>query len=239
MPDPRSQSSSAPKPKLSEDAIYLDLYNAICERQLLPETKLGEVVLAEHYGVSRTIIRQVLQRLAGDHLVKLEPNRGAFVASLTLQEARQIYEAWRLLEAAIIRDVAKTITAEQVTALQTLIAAERKACDEGDRPLLTRLSVQFHTQLADLCSNQFLSRFLKELIPQTSLAYFHEIQKMPVCTQTEHSEILDLVAAGDGEGAIAAALKHLDGIEATLNAHALLNPQLSLVDRLRVKTAKP
>lgn len=237
MPD--SQSRDLPKPKLTEDAIYQDLYNSICERRLLPETKLGEAVLAEHYGVSRTIIRQVLQRLAGDHLVKLEPNRGAFVASLTLQEARQIYEAWRLVESAIIRDVTKTITSEQVAALRTLIAAERQACDDNDYPLLTRLSVQFHIQLANLCSNQFLGRFLKELIPQTSLAYFYEIQKMPVCTKDEHSEILDLIAAGDAEGAIAAAFKHLDGIEAALNAQASLTHPRGLLDRLRVKTPMP
>jgi DNA-binding GntR family transcriptional regulator len=161
---PKAASTSRSKAieKPTEEFIYTELYNTICERQLLPNTKLGEAMLAEHYGVSRTIIRQVLQRLAGDRLVKLEPNRGAFVAHLTLEEAKQIYEAWRLVEAAIIREVVKTITPEQIISLRTLVAAERKACDEENYPLLTRLSMQFHTQLADLCSNQFLSRFLKE-----------------------------------------------------------------------------
>ena len=76
-----TQANSKPKPidKPTEELIYTELYDAVCERQLLPDTKLGEAMLAEHYGVSRTIIRQVLQRLAGDRLVKLEPNRGAFV----------------------------------------------------------------------------------------------------------------------------------------------------------------
>ncbi len=90
---PASQSQFRSKP--TEDVIYTELYNAILERRLPPETKLGENLLAEHYGVSRTIIRQGLQRLAHDRLVKLEPNRGAFVGSLSLQEAKQIYEAWR------------------------------------------------------------------------------------------------------------------------------------------------
>lgn len=219
--------------KTTEEFIYTELYNTICERQLLPTTKLGEAMLAEHYGVSRTIIRQVLQRLAGDRLVKLEPNRGAFVAHLSLEEAQQIYEAWRLVEAAIICEVVKTITPEQVASLRTLIAAERKACDDNDHPLLTRLSMQFHTQLADLCSNQFLSRFLKELIPQTSLAYFYDVKKMPVCTKDEHSEILDLIESGDAEAAVAAAKQHLDGIEAALNAQASLEQHVSLVDKLK------
>jgi DNA-binding GntR family transcriptional regulator len=226
----RRQSKSDPKP--TEDFIYTDLYNAICERHLPPETKLGEAMLAEHYGVSRTIIRQVLLRLSSDRLVKLEPNRGAFVARLTLEEARQIYEAWRLVEAAIIRDVTQSISAEQVASLRALIAAERVACDEQNYPLLTRLSIQFHMQLADLCSNKFLGRFLKELIPQTSLAYFYEIRKMPVCTKDEHSSILELIVAGEAEAAVEAARKHLDGIEAALNARAAIDRRVSLVDKL-------
>ncbi len=226
-----------PKPdaRSTEEFIYTDLYNSICERHLPPDTKLGEAILAEHYGVSRTIIRQVLLRLSSDRLVKLEPNRGAFVARLTLEEARQIYEAWRLVEAAIIRDLTKTIQPEQVAQLRSLIAAERIACDEQNYPLLTRLSIQFHMQLADFCSNKFLGRFLKELIPQTSLAYFYEIRKMPICTKDEHSEILELMVAGEAEAAVQAARAHLDGIESALNARVAFDRQMSLVDKLNVR----
>lgn len=233
MPDALQRSDSVTKAKPTEDVIYAELYDAICERQLLPDTKLGEAMLAEHYGVSRTIIRQVLLRLSGDHLVKLEPNRGAFVARLSLAEAKQIYAVWRLIEAEIIRDVTTSITPKQIASLRALIAAERKACSEEDYPLLTRLSTQFHMQLADLCSNQFLSRFLKELIPQTSLAYFYDVRKMPLCTKDEHSIILNHIEAGEVEAAVVAATHHLDGIEAALNARAALDQKVSLVDKLK------
>ncbi|MCL1472222.1 GntR family transcriptional regulator [Argonema antarcticum A004/B2] len=224
------------KSKPTEDFIYTELYNAILERRLPPETKLGENLLAEHYGVSRTIIRQVLMRLSHDRLVKLEPNRGAFVATLSLAEAKQIYEAWRLTEAAIVRDVTKTITKKQIAVLQALVAEERLACEQQDLPWLTRLSAQFHLQLADLCTNKYLGRFLKELVPQTSLAFFYEVRNMPICTKDEHSEILDYIASGDVEAAVAAAMRHLDGIEAGLNARAALNQTASLVDILKAKT---
>lgn len=230
-----AQSHPNPKSKPTEEFIYTELYNAICERQLLPDTKLGEAMLAEHYGVSRTIIRQVLQRLAGDRLIKLEPNRGAFVASLTHAEARQIYQAWRLVEAEIIRDVAASIAPDQLASLRDLIAAERKACDLKDYPLLTRLSLQFHIQLANLCRNKFLAQFLQELVPLTALAYYYEIQKMPVCTEDEHSTILEYIAAGDAEAAVNAAKQHLDGVEAALNARASLEHRVSLVDKLKTR----
>lgn len=226
MPSP----SHATKP--TEDMVYTELYDSICERQILPDTKLGEALLAEHFGVSRTIIRQVLQRLAGDGLVRLEPNRGAFVARITLDEAQQIYAAWRLLEESIIREVTASITSEQIQFLRQLIAQERQACAAQDYPLLTRLSSQFHIQLAALSRNKYLGKFLGELIPLSSLAYFYEVKNMPLCTEDEHSQILDCIEAGDGEQAVAIAHRHLDGIQAALNAYASLDSQLSLADRL-------
>ncbi|MEB3212326.1 MAG: GntR family transcriptional regulator [Leptolyngbyaceae bacterium] len=226
-------SSSSTKP--SEDMVYTELYDSICERQLLPDTKLGEALLAEHFGVSRTIIRQVLQRLAGNGLVRLEPNRGAFVERITLEEAQQIYAAWRLVEETIIRDVTPSITPEQIQSLRQLVAQERHACDEKNYPLLTRLSSQFHIQLAALSQNKYLGKFLTELIPLTSLAYFYEVKNMPLCTEDEHSQILDGIEAGDVEQAVAIAHRHLDGIEAALNAAASLDPHISLTDRLNMR----
>ena len=233
MQTARQLRQSQVKPKPTEEFIYTELYQTILERRLPPETKLGENLLAEHYGVSRTIIRQVLMRLSHDRLVKLEPNRGAFVASLSRAEAKQIYEAWRLTEAAIVRDVTQTITKKQIAALRQLVTEERLACEQQDLPRLTRLSAQFHIQLADLCTNKYLGRFLKELVPLTSLAFFYEVQNMPICTKDEHSEILDYIASRDVEAAVAAALRHLDGIEAGLNARASLNQTASLVDILK------
>jgi len=230
-----AMASSSHSTKPTEEMVYTELYDSICERQLFPDTKLGEALLAEHFGVSRTIIRQVLQRLAGDGLVRLEPNRGAFVDRITLEQAQQIYSAWRLVEETIIRDVTPSITPEQIKSLRNLIAQERRACDEKDYPLLTRLSSQFHIQLAALSQNKYLGKFLRELIPLTSLAYFYEVKNMPLCTKDEHSKILDCIEAGDVEQAVAIAQKHLDGIEAALNACASLDSQISLADRLKIR----
>ncbi|HTL90498.1 MAG TPA: GntR family transcriptional regulator [Leptolyngbya sp.] len=232
---PPSQSSVAP-PKSTEELIYTELFDSILERRLPPETKLGENLLAEHYGVSRTIIRQVLIRLSHDQLIKLEPNRGAFVASLTLEQAKQIYAAWRLTESAIIEEVTQTITQTQIATLRSLVKEERFACEQKDIPRLTRLSAEFHMQLADLSENKYLARFLKALIPQTSLAFFYKVEGMPICTKDEHSEILDHIAAGDGAAAVQAVLAHLDGIESALNARVAMSGNAGLVDSLKARS---
>jgi DNA-binding GntR family transcriptional regulator len=219
----------------TEDAVYTELRDAICERQLLPDTKLGETPLAEHFDVSRTIIRQVLLRLAGEGLVRQEPNRGAFVARISLEEAQQIYAAWRLVEGTIIQEITASITPKQVRALRNLITQERQACGEKDYPRLTRLSMQFHIELAALSQNIYLGRFLQELIPLTSLAYFYDVKSMPLCTEDEHSQILNAIESGEAEQAVAVARNHLDGIEAALNTFAALEPRLSLVERLATR----
>lgn len=231
-----SQPLPESQPKSTEELIYIELFDSILERRLPPDTKLGENLLAAHYGVSRTIIRQVLMRLSHDQLIKLEPNRGAFVASLTLEQAKQIYAAWRLTEAEIVREVTRTITRKQVAELRSLVKEERLACEQKDLPRLTRLSAQFHIQLADLSQNKYLARFLKELIPQTSLAFFYEVQGMPICTKDEHNEILNHIAAGDEAAAVQAVLSHLDGIESALNARASLNNNASIVDLLKSRS---
>ena len=70
------------------DQIYERIYTAIIEQALRPGSKLGEEALCGIFGVSRTLVRRVLHRLAGEHVVELLPNRGAFVARPSIAEAR-------------------------------------------------------------------------------------------------------------------------------------------------------
>ena len=71
--------------------IVESVTTAIVERRLLPGTKLAEQQIADIFGVSRTVVRQALNQLSRDHLVVLEPARGAFVATPSVDEARQVF----------------------------------------------------------------------------------------------------------------------------------------------------
>ncbi|WP_228485628.1 GntR family transcriptional regulator [Thermaerobacillus caldiproteolyticus] len=77
--------------KIGEEHIYQILRNAIFNADLSPGTQLIESSLAEAFGVSRTPIRAVLQRLKYDSLVKMIPHRGAFVYCPTPKESEQIF----------------------------------------------------------------------------------------------------------------------------------------------------
>src|SRR5882672_12234424 len=86
--------------------IVESVTGAIVERRLMPGTKLAEQKIADVFKVSRTLVRQALMQLSRDKLITLEPARGARVAEPSVDEARQVFEARNMLEAAMIKRAA-------------------------------------------------------------------------------------------------------------------------------------
>ncbi|HSQ73211.1 MAG TPA: GntR family transcriptional regulator, partial [Rubrivivax sp.] len=105
---------------------------AIVERRLMPGTKLAEQPIADIFKVSRTLVRQALNQLSRDHLVTLEPARGAFVAQPSAQEARQVFEVRAMLEAALMRQLCARITDAQIAELRRHLRAESEAVARTD-----------------------------------------------------------------------------------------------------------
>ncbi len=94
----------------STSVIVSALTKAIVEHRLHPGTKLAEQKLADHFGVSRTLVRQALLQLSQHQLVTLEPARGAFVAAPSVDEARQVFAVRRMLECEMARGFARQAT---------------------------------------------------------------------------------------------------------------------------------
>src|SRR6478752_7536104 len=120
------------------------LTKAIVDHRLQPGTKLAEQKLADHFGVSRTLVRQALFQLSQNRLVKLEPARGAFVAAPTVEEARQVFQVRRMLEAQMVRELVRGITAAKLKALRDHMAQERAALDRRDATERVELLGDFH-----------------------------------------------------------------------------------------------
>src|SRR6266540_4025655 len=127
-----SRAGNAPPSALSEDEIFARIYDAVLDHRLQPGTKLKEVALAEAFGVNRAVVRKVLARLSYNRLVALRPNRGAVVASPTIEESRDLFAARRVVEAGIVECVARKASRADVKALRTLAQHEHEAYDRGD-----------------------------------------------------------------------------------------------------------
>jgi len=201
-----------------EAAMYDHMHRAIADRRLPPGTKLVEEGLAEIFHVSRARVRKVLQRLAHDKMVTLEPNRGAFVARPSADEAGQVFAARRVIEDAIIRAVASGVEDVGIDKLRRLNPGEHQAQAGGDPHGAIRLFGDFHLQLAEYGGNPILAGFLRELVSRSSLIIaVYEPPGGPYCAFEEHEKIIDALAAGDGQTAALEMRAHLLQIEFRLN----------------------
>ena len=90
-------------PPQKSDLAYAAIKQAIIEKALAPGTKLPEDTLGGPLGMSRTLIRAALARLAAEGLVDTQPNRGATVAQPSVEEAHSVFEVRRALEAEVVR----------------------------------------------------------------------------------------------------------------------------------------
>ncbi|MGZ5270102.1 MAG: GntR family transcriptional regulator [Ramlibacter sp.] len=197
--------------------IARELAQAIAGHRLLPGTKLAEQKLADHFGVSRTLVRQALHQLAQKRLVTLEPARGAFVAAPTVQEAREVFAVRRMLEAEMARTFAREGTPAMVRALREHVARERAALDDQDTAGSVELLGDFHVRMAELLGNEVLAQILRDLLSRSSLiALMYQRAGAAAHSQEEHVQIVRALAARDAEKAGRLMEEHLRNVEDSL-----------------------
>ncbi|MGE6323542.1 GntR family transcriptional regulator [Pseudomonas oryzihabitans] len=210
------------------DAIYERILTAVMEHRLIPGTKLVEEKLAGVFEVNRTRIREVLARLAYEGIVTTIPNRGAFIASPSVEEARHIFQARRIMEPALVRNLVARGSSEDFQKLHAHVAEERAARDRDDKRAVIRLSGEFHLLIAEMVASPPLIKLMRELSSLTCLIILlYDSPNVPACPNHEHTEIIAAMQEGDADKAIELMVGHLDHIEATLD---LSLPEDSEVD---------
>ena len=210
---------AAPKAVLpSVDVIHQRVLTAIVEHRLPPGTKLGEERLAKVFGVSRTQIRQVLERLSHDSIVTVVPNRGAFVSSPSVEEAREVFAARRLIEPDLIRQATRLAQPGDIQRLREHVAKESAARTANDKRAIIRLSGEFHQVIAETAGNRFLAKTMRELETLTCLVIIlYDAPNVPACPYHEHSDLVDAIESRDAERAATLMVQHLRHVEASLN----------------------
>ena len=197
--------------------IVESLTRAIVEHRLHPGTKLAEQKLADHFGVSRTLVRQALFQLSQNRLIRLEPARGAFVASPSVDEAKQVFAVRRMLEAEMTRAFVQQVSPAKIKSLREHVAQERQAVDNQDVPGRTELLGDFHVRMAELMGNEVLAELLRELISRCALiTLMYQSTHAAEHSNEEHAEIVKALAARDEALAVRLMNEHLLNVEQAL-----------------------
>lgn len=209
---------SASRKDRAEDRVFNAILDAVLDHRLAPGTKLKERELSEIFGVGRLAVRTALTRLGHSLLVELRPNRGAVIANPTLEETRDMFEARRVIEAAIVQRLARSLTAKQIGELRSYVAEESRAYQKGDRKAGQRLSIRFHKVLSELAGNGTLDHFMEHLICRTPLLALARTGRIAYCGADEHREIVEALARRDAAAAARRMTEHLMHVEGELTA---------------------
>lgn len=198
--------------------VYQQLFDAIVQHQVPPGTRLPEAQIARIFGVSRTLVRQALQRLMLEHLVTQEPNRGMRVAMPSADEVRHIYGVRRLIECNMIEDAVANISKARLRQLKRTIVREEMANARGDKREAMHLAGMFHIELAEALENPVLVEILRELISRGDVAIaVYEQTGRSACRCDDHRRILGYLTNGDSRNAREHMRRHLQDMENSLS----------------------
>jgi DNA-binding GntR family transcriptional regulator len=213
--------TTAPRPSKGTDLIqpnsvadlaYERIRGLVLSGELAPGTRLGQVVLAERFGISRTPVREALRRLAGEGLVDFHSNRGFRVADLGLDAVLRRLEVRAILEPGIAGLAARRRTEHDVELLNGCIAREGRARGGIAAHDASR---EFHVALARTSGNEELVRVLESLwlveVGRRLLSRRSAVSDWQFEDLEEHRAIADAVAEGRAEEAELLMARHVRG----------------------------
>ncbi|CAM2880514.1 GntR family transcriptional regulator [Vibrio mytili] len=202
----------------NDERIYQQILKAIVEHKLKPGERLPEDKLSEAFGVSRTGIRKVLQRLSLEKFVVIQPNKGAHVNKPSKAEAEEVLNSRILLEPLLITDIVRGWDEEQSHHLRSIVSQEQKAEEHGDLAESIQLTAKFHYELAKQSGNSVLASFIEQLCYRSSLVIAAFGSKHSVsCDCGSHSDLIELLDDGQHQQAEQWMRHHLTMIKSSLD----------------------
>jgi DNA-binding GntR family transcriptional regulator len=218
--------------------IHLALRRAIIEQALEPGAKLAEDTIGEQFHVSRTIARRALELLASDELVEFRPNRGASVASPTLEQARDLFAVRIDLERIVAKRICGKLSKANVARLKKHVAAEDQAL-RHNRPDYIRLAAYFHVLLAELSGSPQLLRYLTQLVWRSALVLrLHGRPRWHICNVQEHLDLIAALEMGDNARADRLLTAHLESVLTRALEGATIEGEASLAEVLSAYSSR-
>ncbi|WP_223542646.1 GntR family transcriptional regulator [Pseudomonas sp. BF-RE-26] len=150
--------------KNSKSSLYNDLKRQILTMELHPDEALGEVAISERYGLSRTPVREVFQRLAGDGYVGIRENRGARVVPMNHSTMRSFFLVAPMIFAAIGRLAVQNFKLRQLVDLKETQQRFRDAALLHDVQVMVEQKNRFHAIMGEMAGNQYLELSLNRLL---------------------------------------------------------------------------
>ncbi|HYH29940.1 MAG TPA: GntR family transcriptional regulator [Pseudonocardia sp.] len=222
-----ARSANAPSPQLSaRQRVHALLRARIVSLELPPGTALSENELAAELQVSRTPVRESLILLADEALTEIYPRLGTFVSRIRLEAVAEAQFVREAIELAGLRQSVPRVREDDVADLRALLAAQREAVGEPGAGRFFELDEAFHQRLLEISGHMTAWK-----VVNTAKAHLDRARRlslpMPEIVSAmvdQHEQVVDRLAAGDGDGAEEALRTHLRAVLHDMDEIRRLNP---------------
>ncbi|MEV6818578.1 GntR family transcriptional regulator [Nocardiopsis dassonvillei] len=209
-----------PVPRRSTAELIADqLRSAIMYGSLAPGDQLGESELAGQLGVSRGPLREAMQRLVQEGLLRSERHRGLFVRELTPADVRDVYVARLAVERTACELIMRGNRGEAVARLTPAVERLAAAAASRDRNAMSDADQAFHQTLVSCAGNSRLERMAQTLLVETRmcLTVMQDVYPEPEELLDEHRRILDAIVDGAEEELLRLIEAHMVDTVARIN----------------------
>jgi len=186
----------------------------ILDGTFAPGERLTEMALADRYSMGRGVIRAALVELRAEGLVDIQPNRGAVVRRITLEEAIEIAEARKVLEALVAARAASNRDPALKETLLEIVDEMRDSVAVGDNTRYSELNRLLHARIWEIGQHRVAKDLVANLRDRSAHHQFR-LAVMPGRVEEslqEHVAIVDAIVTGDDEGAGQAMRDHLTSV---------------------------
>ena len=198
-------------PSLQELA-YRALRDAIVRHELQPGARLLESELAQQLSISRSPIREALRRLQQDGLVNVRPREGVYVASITPEEADDIFRVRGALEETAARLAAERATEEEIAKMEEMAASMGSAVASGGYDEAIEAADEFHRAITAAARSPRLAHLVSQIY--THVSRFRNItiraEGRGIDAATGHLELVEAIRSRNPDKSGAMMHRHID-----------------------------
>jgi DNA-binding GntR family transcriptional regulator len=196
---------------------YRSIRDEILNGKLDGKRHFTEAFFATRYGISKSPIREALNRLESEGLITIIPRRGAFVRECSIHDVEEIYELRELLETQIVRNA--VLDGKTLARLQEIVSTAQTSLERHDKPSYIRTDAAFHTALAKASSNLRLRKMLESMHNQMQMLRRQTFELSSHHSVKQHQQILNALEKGQRDKAARLMAEHIQAVRKRLVDH--------------------
>jgi len=170
--------------ELLSQKVYRVLKTEIVKGFLEPGTKLFEDKIATQIGVSRTPVREAIQKLAAEGLIKIAPNQTIIVTEISIEDIKEVLQIRGVLEGLAARVAAKKITRHEIDELEAIVSQMGLYVSKEDLTSYCKVDDEFHNLILNVCGNKLIINIRDNL---GNFIYRYRIRSLSIPGRLKHS----------------------------------------------------